>query len=872
MRTARYLTGSNPLSGVSVVVADFNGDGVKDLIYPTNCQNEGSCSSSGFTLLLGDGSGGYKSPVIFTAPVQPQQTLNQFLAVGDFNGDGRSDVAVFNPCDASCSQTSISIFLNAGNGNFADPVIYEGVGATPLTVAIGDFNGDGKTDLALLAYCANGSCNGQWTIGILPGNGDGTFGSVIESPLDSGVVAGWMAAADVDGDGKTDLVITESNSSASLSDPYAEAAQVLLSNGDGTFRTAGVYSSGGDAQNGMSSVAIADVNGDNKADIVLGNVCDVRSGDTDCRRGSVGVLLGAAGDGSFIAGPIMTLSPGVNAYSISLADVNADGKLDAITATNSGIAVAFGNGDGSFQVPTVYVGASSLQNVQIAIADLDGNGSLDIVQPSSNQQQLAILYNAGSSTSASTTSLQSSVNPSAFGQTVTFVAMVTSSSGIATGTVDFTDNGTSMGSVSLAGGSATLSISDLGVGTHSIVAAYGGDPHNAASTSSTLQEVVNQASTTTSLTSSANPAYVNQTVTFKAVVASPSGAAISGTVTFKQGTATLATVNSTGNAPYTRTYTASGSHSITAFYSGDSDNAGSTSAVLLQLVDALPATTTTTMRTSRNPSYINQSVTFTAAVTSTYGPIPNGELITISDGTAKLASVPVSGGIATYTTSALKAATHTIKAAYLGDTTFKASSASVQQVVSLYPSSTTAPISSLNPSANGQSVTLTATVTSPAPSVPTGTVTFKNGTTSLGSVTLSANGVATLTKTTLPMGSLPITATYNGGAEAAKSTSAATTQTVTQAQVTLTLASTPNPSTLGKTVKFVASFTSTGGTPKGAVIFSSGTITLGTANISGGKATVSTSALPRGADLVTATYAGDADHSSANGSVTQVVN
>jgi hypothetical protein len=128
-----------------------------------------------------------------------------------------------------------------------------------------------------------------------------------------------------------------------------------------------------------------------------------------------------------------------------------------------------------------------------------------------------------------------------------------------------------------------------------------------------------------------------------------------------------------------------------------------------------------------------------------------------------------------------------------------ASSGTVTQVVNLYPSATSLPSSSLNPSIYGQSVTLTVKVTSTAPSSPTGTVTFKNGTTSLGSATLNASGVAALTKTNLPAGSLSITATYNGDSETAKSTSASLPQTVNQASSTTTVKSSLNPLLLGQT-------------------------------------------------------------------------
>jgi uncharacterized repeat protein (TIGR03803 family) len=473
------------------------------------------------------------------------------------------------------------------------------------------------------------------------------------------------------------------------------------------------------------------------------------------------------------------------------------------------------------------------------------------------------------------TTLASSLNPSIYGQAVRFTAAVSSAAGTPTGTVIFYDDSTSTtlgSSGTLGNGSTAIWVSSLAAGSHSITAAYQGSATFVASTSAPLNQVVNPATTTTSLASSLNPARVTETVTYTATVASQYGWAATGTVVFQDGGLTIATVTVVANhAAYSTKYTSPGTHSITASYSGDSSNTGSVSAALVEQINK--GLSKTVLTTSGSPSLVGQPVTFTATVTSVYGAIPNGETVTFYDGTTVMGTRTTVGGVATFTTSSLTAKTHTIKATYSGDATFLPSSGTVTQVVNKY-NTTTALVSSLNPSNYGQAVTLTAKVTPTGPYQPTGTVTFRNGSVILGSKTLNAGGVATLTTPKIPVGADTLTATYGGDAFNGKSVSAAITQTVSQASISMVLTSTPNPSTFGTSVKFTAKLTSNGGLPSGQpVTFSYNGATLGTANVnSTGVATFYTTTLPRGSDVVTAAYAGTVDYSAVSATVTQVVN
>jgi hypothetical protein len=216
---------------------------------------------------------------------------------------------------------------------------------------------------------------------------------------------------------------------------------------------------------------------------------------------------------------------------------------------------------------------------------------------------------------------------------------------------------------------------------------------------------------------------------------------------------------------------------MTASYSGDANNTGSVSATLVERINSGFASKTVVV-TSGSPSFVGQPVTFTATVTSRFGAIPDGELVTFyEDRSTTLASVPLVGGTAAYTTSSLSAALcascsarrHGIKATYAGDATFAPDTAWVQQVVDRY-ATTTALSSSPNPSTHGQAVTFTATVTPTGPYPLTGEVVFRDGTTWMGAATVSG-GVATHSEFNLAVGTHAITAQYVRDADNAASTS-----------------------------------------------------------------------------------------------------
>jgi hypothetical protein len=420
---------------------------------------------------------------------------------------------------------------------------------------------------------------------------------------------------------------------------------------------------------------------------------------------------------------------------------------------------------------------------------------------------------------------------------------------------------------------------------HSITASYGGVATGVfsfmASTSAALNQAVAQplAPTATALTSSLNPAPVGQAVSFTATVSAvaPGFGTPAGSVTFWDGTTSLGSATlSDGVATLTTSALAAGTHSITASYGGVTTGVftftGSTSAALVETAAQPLVATTTVLTSSLNPAPLGQAITFTATVSATgSGAVAPTGSVTFFDGASALGAATLSNGVATLTTSALAAGMHSITASYNGGIqagfTFMVSTAAPVNQAAVKPLAPTATAltSSLNPAQPGQAVTFTATVTAVAPGfgTPTGSVTFFDRTTSLGSVTLN-NGVATLTTAALAAGMHSITASHGGVTTGVftftGSTSTAVNQAVVQPVVATTtaLSSSLNPAPLGQAVTFTAtvSATGSGAIPTGSVTFFDGTTSLGSATLSNGAASLTTSALAAGSHSITASYGG----------------
>lgn len=510
---------------------------------------------------------------------------------------------------------------------------------------------------------------------------------------------------------------------------------------------------------------------------------------------------------------------------------------------------------------------------------------------SAGQNNITVTY-GGDTNNAGSTSAQVTVNiskysadialsfapnPSVYGQTVIFTATVSSTNGggTPTGSVVFTDSttNTQIGSGTLVNGATSVSTNSLSVGTHSIILSYSGDSNFGSQTVGSLNHpVVNQDTTATNLAVSNSTVSVGQSVTFTATVSvtAPGAGTPSGTITFTDGISTLGTATlNNGKATYTTSSLGAGLHIVTASYGGDTNDLTSISSQVSVTVNTVG--TNLTLTSAPNPSIVGQSVTLTATVAPASGNGTPSGIITFTDNiSGTLGTATLTNGVATYTTSSLTQASHTITASYGGDNNYSNSSNSISQTVNPILSTSLALASAPNPSVYGQQVSITATVSSSS-GTPTGLVIFTDTTTNtnLGTATLS-NGSAFITVSNLSVTTHNITASYSGNSSYYGSVATApVSQTVNQDSTTTNLNASSISVSFGQSVYFTAtvSIVAPGvGTPSGVVTFTDGNTPLGTGTLSNGVASFNTNALGIGSHTITATYVGDANSASSTSS------
>ena len=327
---------------MAMAVADFNGDGIADMVV----SNWSSNSDVG--VLLGKGDGTFGNPAYYSVGAWPQG-----VTVGDFNGDGKADLAT---AVANLADGKVSVLLGKGDGTFQPAVQYSTV-PYPWTVLTGDFNGDGITDLVAIR-----SYNNEPNISVLLGNGNGTFNTAINSTA-SMMVAFSASVGDFNNDGKADLVLG-----------YMGGVTVALGNGDGTFDPVGRW--GWTGGTGLTYLAAADFDGNGTLDVAA----------TNNMSSTVTIMLNR-GDGYLTkAADYATSGP---PRGVVVGDFNGDGRTDlAVSNDNSTVDVLLGKGDATFQ--QAVANAVDYSGGELAVTELNGDGRTDLLV-ATNAQRFAVL-------------------------------------------------------------------------------------------------------------------------------------------------------------------------------------------------------------------------------------------------------------------------------------------------------------------------------------------------------------------------------------------------------------------------------------------------------------------------------------------------
>lgn len=414
------------------------------------------------------------------------------------------------------------------------------------------------------------------------------------------------------------------------------------------------------------------------------------------------------------------------------------------------------SGSASFTTNSLSVGS------HIITANFQPTGTF-----SPSTASLVELINA-SPTSTALTCLPNTIS---IGGTAQFTASVTSASGTPTGSVSFSDNGVSLATTGLVGGTTSFTYTGAVVATHSILAAYIPTGSFAAS-SAVCSEVVNALPTTSVLTVVPATSTYGSSVTLTATVSPatlPGPSTPTGIVTFYNGATAIGTGTLSGGiASLTTASLPGGNYSLTCVYGGSLIYATSNCNAAPVVINAAP--TALTLSSSKNPAAYLSPVTFTAGLVVNGQPAGAGNTIQLSINGQIINVVTDATGSGSYTITTLQPGSYPVAAAFAGTNNFLASSASLTQVVTAAPTSISV-TATPNPGDLNQPITITAAVTSQSTQVGNGNVTFYDGTAPLGTSPLSSAGTASLTASFTVLGTHNLTAVFNGNADFSGSTS-----------------------------------------------------------------------------------------------------
>ena len=338
-----YALSNSFTSAIEVVTGDFNNDGKTDIAVASSSTNE-------IVVFPGNGTINFstatrKNYLVGTAP--------QSLIVGDFDGDNTLDIACANQ-----SSGNATVLLNKGDGTFPSGFNVAGTASSkPNSVATGDLNGDGKDDVV------TANDNGSFSVYLANGTG---LGTVATTSTPANTLAKVVQLADLNHDGNLDLLVAVANSGNS---PAPTSLLVYFGNGDGTFGTPTLYNTGGYSP---QTISVADLNGDGYPDVIVAHNSETFAS----------VFLNSA---TGILGTPTHATVGTFQNAVAIGDVTGDGKPDLVaslyTSTGS-IVVLPGNGDGTFGAAILSDGGSAPSGLQLA--DFDNDGKLDLAVVNSN--------------------------------------------------------------------------------------------------------------------------------------------------------------------------------------------------------------------------------------------------------------------------------------------------------------------------------------------------------------------------------------------------------------------------------------------------------------------------------------------------------
>jgi len=794
------LTGANNLT-----TGDFNADGITDIVMTFG-------SGNAAVVMLGNGDGTFKAgQVLHITPLQGSTyAYLGDIVTADFNGDGIEDIALTN--DPEQGTGSIQVFFGKGDGTFnTNPttllsVATTGGPSTQLHIVTADLNGDGKADLVTFSHL-------DGTTGVLLGNGDGTFQTLVPYATGLGTRAG--AVGDINNDGYPDIAA-----------PIYDTGQVavLINNHDGTFSGpqtfTAAYSNNAPPSNfpGPTSVALGDVNGDGNLDFVV----------ADNNYNQVSVIYGNGTE--TLANYFATTLINTSGAPLQVITANLTGNGHAgilVNEPGSGTgtvgAMVFGSlWTTQFTNVAVYGGASETETISASYSGDSSNAASTsaalTLQGSNSAMATKLDWSPGASTTVfgtaiPTAALNAQVEKSVPGS-IAYVAQQTAGAAMPIG----------VGASLPAAGAYTLTATFTPTNSNDYA------PSTAMATFS-----VSKANVSETLTSSSSQADAGATLTLTDTVVSSTSGTPTGTVNFFSGTTSLgaAALNATGVASLNIATLPAGTYSVTASYLGDGNFNTNTSTAVSVSVGAPSITLAINSPTLAVSAGATGSETltvtplngYTGSVSLSCGNLPPGLSCSFSPASSTLGAAAVSSTLTVTTpapsssvamlrnsSSALTAAGGVVtfasafflcipgrrkRSPWLAVLIMAAATAftigcggSSSHTTPVGPQATTLTISSsASKNASGGAVSFTANLTGTNASTATGTVTFYDGATSIGQASVS-NGTAQLSLSTLAVGGHTISASYAGDSNHNPAGTASSIEQVITGQTSFTVTAT----------------------------------------------------------------------------------